>query len=380
MTSFAKTWIEVSRGALRHNAAELARLIAPSGLMAVVKANAYGHGLPEVATALGRSRDVRWFGVDSLDEALRLRKSVSDKPVLVLGGVPSAGYATAVRTGFSLTVYETAQLRALDKVATARRPAKVHVKIETGTSRQGVTRENWTSFARALKRCQHVTLEGMSTHYANIEDTLDPSYALSQLSQYNEALAAFAKVGLTPTLRHTAASAAAMLHVTTRMDLVRTGLSLYGLWPSRETESTVRQRGLTLDLHPALTWKASVVQVKRLSAGTPVSYGLTEKVTRPSVVAVLPVGYYDGLPRSLSSVGAALVRGQRAKILGRVCMNMCVIDVTDIPGVKEGDEAILLGRQGSEVVSAEEFAAKAGTINYEIVARLNPLMERRLVA
>jgi alanine racemase len=380
MGDFAKSWLEISRGALRHNASELAHLIAPAGVMAVIKANAYGHGLPEVVKALDRSREVRWYGVDSLEEALELRASGSVKPLLILGGVPPAGYATVVKAGFSLTVYEVSQLKALDKLATARRPAKVHVKIETGTSRQGVLRENWTSFARALRRCQHVVLEGMSTHYANIEDTLDPSYAIGQLRQYSEALAAFAAVGVKPQLRHTAASAAAMLHETTRMDLVRCGIALYGLWPSRETETTVRQRGLKLSLEPALTWKARVVQVKRLAAGTPVSYGLTEKVTRQSLVAVLPVGYYDGLPRALSSVGTALIRGRRAKILGRVCMNMCVVDVTDIPGVKEGDEAVLLGRQGSEAITAEEFAAKAGTINYEIVARLNPLTPRRLVA
>lgn len=379
MTSHAKTWIEVSRKALRHNAAALRRLVEPAGLMAVVKANAYGHGLTETVQALG-SRDVAWFGVDSLEEALTVRAAGAKQPVLILGHVPDSGLATVVRQGFSMTVYERDQVRALSKLASARRPAKVHVKIETGTSRQGVLREDWLAFARLLHRTENLVIEGMSTHYANIEDTVDPSYALGQLARYQEAVDVFTAAKARPLIRHTAASAAAMLHEQTRLDLVRGGIALYGLWPSRETQAIAQQRGLALDLQPALAWKAVVAQVKSLPAGTPVSYGLTEKVTRASRVAVVPVGYFDGLPRAASSVGHVLIRGQRAKILGRVCMNMCVVDVTDIAKAKAGDEVVLIGRQGTETISAEEFAAKAGTINYEIIARLNPLLERRLTA
>jgi alanine racemase len=379
MPSFAKTWVEVSRGALRHNAAALRRLVAPAKLMAVVKADAYGHGLKETVRALG-PRDAAWFGVDSLEEAVAIRAAGGRQPVLILGHVPKAGLAKAVRLGFSLTVYERAQVRTLVRLTTTHRPAKIHVKIETGTSRQGVAREEWPAFAALLRQSKNLVVEGMSTHYANIEDTVDPSYAMGQLARYQEAVAVFTSARVRPALRHTAASAAALLHESTRLDMVRGGIALYGLWPSHETQATVQQRGLAIELRPALTWKTSVAQVKSLAAGTPVSYGLTEKVTRASRVAVLPVGYYDGLPRSLSSVGQVLIRGQRAKILGRVCMNMCVVDVTDIPKVATGDEVVLIGRQGTEAVSVDEFAAKAGTINYEIVARLNPLIERRLVA
>lgn len=378
-TGTAKTWIEVSRAALRHNAAVLRSVIGPKvRLMAVVKANAYGHGLPETVKALGRAVD--WFGVDSLEEAEAVRAAGGRQPVLILGCVPGAALTHVVRQGFSIVVYDLASLRALDRLASARRPAKVHLKVETGTARQGVLLEDLSALAKAMKKFRHVVLEGLSTHYANIEDTTDPGFARRQLRLYEQALTILEAQGLRPSVRHTAASAAALIYPETRFDLVRAGLALYGMWPSKETRATMRERGAATGLRPALAWKAMVAQVKELPAGTPVSYGLTEKVTRSSRVAVVPVGYSDGYDRGLSSVGQVLIRGRRAKVLGRVCMNMTVVDVTDIPGARAGDEVVLLGRQGKETVTAEEIAGKIGTINYEIASRINPLIHRSLVS
>jgi alanine racemase len=224
-----------------------------------------------------------------------------------------------------------------------------------------------------------VALEGVSTHFADIEDTTDQSYARKQLSRFRDGLEMLEGAGLPPSLRLTAASAGTILHPEARFDLVRAGIALYGLWPSAETEAAAIDADLKIDLQPVLAWKAVIAQVKELPTGTPVSYGLTERLKRPSRIAVLPVGYFDGLDRGLSSIGKVLVRGRRAKVLGRVCMNMCVVDVTDIPGACAGDEAVIIGRQGREIVSAEGLADAVGTINYEIVARLNPLLPRRLV-
>lgn len=374
-----KTWVEVSAGALRANAAALKKAAGRQvKLMAVVKANAYGHGLAETARALAKS-EADWYGVDTLREAEALRAAGAKKPVLILGYTPLADVARTVRAGFSLTAYDLATVRAASQAGTKRRPAKLHLKIETGTSRQGIADWDLDAFARYVKRSPNVTIEGVSTHYANIEDTTDSLYAMSQLRRFDAALALLDGHGIKPAIAHTAASAAAMLFPQTHFGMVRTGIALYGLWPSKETRVSAAASGRSLALKPALAWKTIVAQVKSLRAGTPVSYGLTERVTRDSRVAVIPVGYWDGYDRKLSSVGRVLIRGKLAKVLGRVCMNMFVVDVTDIPGIKAEDEVVLIGKQRDLVITAEDVAAGAGTINYEIVSRINPTLPRVLV-
>lgn len=374
-----KTWVEISRSALRHNAAVLRRVIGREAkLLAVVKSNAYGHGLEIVAPAIRGQVD--WFGVDSLAEAEALKRLRLGRPILILGYVPLRRLARAVRRGFSLTVYNLETLRQLRKVATKSRPAKIHLKIETGTSRQGILMGDLPQFAKFIRDSRHLQLEGVSTHYANIEDTTNPTYAMRQLKRYHEAVSRLAALGLEPKLRHTAASAAALLFPVTRLDLVRVGLALYGLWPSPAVKRLLTAAGPAYALRPALTWKTVVAQVKRLPKRTPVSYGLTERLKRNSTVAILPVGYWDGYDRRFSSQGQVLIRGRRAKILGRVCMNMGVADATGIPGVKPETEVVLLGRQGRGEVSAEELANLGRTINYEVVTRINPLIARRATA
>jgi alanine racemase len=268
----------------------------------------------------------------------------------------------------------------MSTAASVDHPAKVHLKIETGTSRQGIHVQDLQGFLGHLKELSNLKLEGAFTHFANIEDTTDDSYATRQMARFESALEVFAEAGMTPEITHTACSAAVMLHPATHRSMIRTGIALYGLWPSDETKVSMRHLGKDITLTPALTWKTRILQVKPLAAGTPVSYGLTEKVTRDSRIAVLPVGYWDGYDRGLSSVGEVLIRGKRAKVLGRVCMNMTIVDVTDIPDAMDGDEVVLLGRQGNESISAEEIARKLGTINYEIVTRINPLLPHITVA
>ena len=379
-TPHGKTWVEVSRSALAQNAATLARAIGPKvKLMAVVKSNAYGHGINETIRALSKTR-VDWFGVDALREANIIRAAKNRKPVLILGYTPLTDLKDAVHSGFSLTVYNHETITALGRIASKKHPAKIHLKLETGTSRQGLLAKDIVSFAKMLKKNPHIAVEGMSTHYANIEDTTDHTYAMSQLSRFNAMVRAFGVAGVTAKEKHTACSAAALLYPQTHFTMVRAGIALYGLWPSKETHVSVENSGKKITLRPALAWKTIVAQVKTLAKGASVSYGLTERLTRHSKVAVIPVGYWDGLDRRCSSIGHAIVRGRRAKILGRVCMNMCVIDVTDIPGIHIEDEVTLIGRAGREVITAEDLAVATGTINYEIVTRINPLTPRVLVA
>ncbi len=374
--SGSKTWVEVSRSALRSNAAALKKAVGRGvKLIAVVKSNAYGHGLPETVKAVGSQAD--WFAVDSTVEAEAVRRAGSNKPVLVLGYTPDWLLAGAVRRGFSFVAYNFGTFRALARVASARYPAKVHLKMETGTSRQGILYKDLPGILKLIARYPQIRVEGVSTHYANIEDTTDPAYAMRQLKRFNESLDQVRSAGFRPEIVHTACSAAAILYPQTRFSGVRTGIALYGLWPSESTRQSAAGSGLKL--RPALAWKTVVAQVKRLPKGTPISYGLTERLRRDSTVAVLPVGYWDGFDRGFSSVGQVLIGGRRAKVLGRVCMNMCVVDAIGIPNVRPGQEAVLIGRQRGASVTAEEAADRLGTINYEVVTRINPLIPRVLV-
>jgi alanine racemase len=278
-------------------------------------------------------------------------------------------------------VYNLETLEKLEELgARHRRRAFVHLKIETGTHRQGVAENDVSAVMELIRDSRWLELEGITTHFANIEDTTDHTFAERQIE-------AFARVentlradwGVAP-LRHTACSAAAILFTRTHMDLARIGISLYGLWPSRETYVSCLETGRpTLSLYPVMTWKTRVAQIKDVPEGGYVGYGCTYRTTRPSRIAVLPVGYYEGYDRELSSKAHVLVRSKRAPVRGRVCMNMTMVDITDIPAVSLEDEVVLLGHQGEEVIAADQLATWCGTINYEIVSRIHPSLPRVLV-
>lgn len=377
-----KTWVEISGSALKHNVrAFRERLDQDVSIMAVVKANAYGHGLLESARIFDRA-GVSCFGVDNVEEGIKLRKSGIKKPILILGYTLRSRLGDGVKYNLSFAVYNTETIRALGVLKLARpgkRPASVHIKIETGTGRQGVAGAQLEQLIKQIKRTPGVTIQGVYTHFANIEDTTDHAYAEKQLRKFQAALALLRKHKIDPPWKHTACSAAAILFPETHFNLVRLGISLYGLWPSKETLAAARQTKRLLELRPALTWKTVVAQIKNIKRGEAIGYGLTERVFRNSKIAVLPVGYWDGYDRGLSGSSQVLIRGRRAKIIGRVCMNMMMVDVTDISRVKIEDEAVLLGRQNKEIITAEELANRLGTINYEVIARLNPGMERKIV-
>jgi alanine racemase len=250
----------------------------------------------------------------------------------------------------------------------------VHLKVETGTNRLGARGSAATALAAFIRAQPTLVLEGVYTHYANVEDTLDNSYAEHQLRRYQAALADIeACDGI---LTHTAATAAGILYPQTRFTMVRVGIGLYGLWPSAQTAEAARRANIDLDLQPVLSWKARVVHLNDVPLGEPVGYGCTYVATRPRRIAVLPVGYYEGFDRGLSNRGRVLIRGQVAPVVGRVAMNMTMVDVTDIPGVTVGDEAVIIGRQGDRSLTAEDMAALLDTINYEVVTRINPALPR----
>ncbi len=373
----AKTWVEISSAALQNNVRLLKKRIGKKvALMAVVKANAYGHGLRGTAAIAVRS-GATWLGVDSVDEALQATTVAKKTPTLILGYTPLARVKDVVRIGARMIVYNQETIRA---IGATKKSARVHIKLETGTTRQGVQERELVSLIQTIKRFPKITIEGLSTHYANIEDTTDHAYAAAQLASFVRLAAVAEKVyGKEIPVKHTACSAAAILFPETHFSMARTGIALYGMWPSHETYVSAKERGVALDLRPALTWKTLIAQIKEVSKGTAVSYGLTARLTRPSRVAVIPVGYWDGVDRKYSSVGTVLIRGRRAPVLGRICMNMCMVDVTDVPGVRLEDEVVLIGKQKGEQVTPEEFAAKIGSFNYETVTRINALIPRRYV-
>lgn len=375
-------YLEIDGAAYRQNLRALRQILAPGvRCMAVVKANAYGHGARAI-TALAVAEGVEYLGVHALDEFREIADLAAGVPVALLGPTLPSEAASVLAAGVEPTVSE---LETAEALAEAQRAAPgaaalpIHVKVETGTHRQGILPEEIPAWCRFLHAHPELRLRGIHTHYANIEDTTDQTIARRQLARLQEARRAFAAGGCVPELLHSACSAAALVMDQTHGDLVRLGIASYGLWPSRETFlSALLSHRAGPELLPVLSWKTRVAQVKTVPAGEYVGYGCSFRATHAMRLAVLPVGYYDGYDRRLSGRGYVLVRGRRAPVVGRICMNMMMADITDLPDVALGEEVILLGRWGAESISADDLAALCGTINYEIVARLGRHLPRLL--
>ncbi len=373
----ALNWVEIDASAIENNVREFRRRLGDGVLLgAVVKSNGYGHGMREVAAA-SRRAGADWLCVNNVEEGVALRREGHDAPILVMGYVPLDALEAVVEHRLQPVVYNLETLDRLE-IEAGRRGAAVgvHLKVETGTNRQGVPEPLVSSFVRRIAGSPSLRLAGVSTHFANIEDTTDHRFAEEQLSAFAR-IAASVRETDGRTIRHAACSAAVLLFNRTHFDLARIGISLYGIWPSRETYVSCLERGKpSLDLRPVLSWKSRIAQIKDVPEGGYVGYGCTWRATRPTRIAVLPIGYYEGYDRGLSGVAHVLVRGRRAPVRGRVCMNMTMVDVTDIPAAALEDEVVLLGAQGDERVSAEQLAQWCGTIPYEILSRIHPTLPR----
>jgi alanine racemase len=374
-------WVEIERAALANNIAEFKRRLGSGPLFgAVVKSNAYGHGMIEVAR-IAAEASADWLCVNNAHEGARLREAGLTLPVLVMGYVALDELDVVVAHRLQPVVYNVATLDRLQAIASARQTTvPVHVKVETGTHRQGVIERDVPEFIERIRRSSALRLAGVTTHFANIEDTTNHDFAESQIGAFTRIADQIGELVSDPFLRHSACSAAVLLFNRTHSDLTRVGISLYGLWPSKETYVSCLERGKpSLLLSPVLSWKTRIAQVKQVPEGGYVGYGCTWRATRATHIAVLPVGYYEGFDRELSGLAHVLIRGKRAPVRGRICMNMCMVDVTDIPAASLEDEVVLLGRQGDERITAEQLAGWAGTISYEIVARIHPSLPRVVV-
>lgn len=374
-TTFTSPWLRlrVETAALQDNLSGLRALMqGPSLLMPVVKSEAYGHGL-ELAARAFAAGGADWLGVHALHEAERLRRAGLELPVLVLGPVTRDEAVRAADLGCDITV---GSLWALGEAAAAG-AVRVHLKVETGVNRQGLVETELPEVLAILKSHPRLRLVGVSSHFADIEDTTDHTFAHAQQARYRRWCDQLSAATDEPLLRHMSCSAATLLWPDSHLDLVRVGISAYGVWPSRETLVSARAAGRDeLQLRPAMTWAVRISQVREVPAGETVGYGRTWLAPVRSRIAVLPVGYADGYPRALSGRAHVLVRGQRAPIRGRVCMNLCMVDVTNIAGVEAGDEAVLLGRQHDDTITPEQMADWLGTIAYEVLTLPGPTWQR----
>ncbi|MDH5656567.1 MAG: alanine racemase [Spirochaetia bacterium] len=372
-------WIEINKNAYLNNVSVFRKLHPDSLFMAVIKSNAYGHGLKESAEILRGQAD--WFGVNSIAEALILRDFDQKTPILVMGMEDPLHYSLLKEKksqGIRLVLSTKDSVEDLLKTSPE---TPFHIKVDTGMSRLGLHGRELEDLFQYLKNNPDLPWEGLMSHFANVEDVTDQNFAQEQLRRFLEAKKlAMESAGNRNIISHIAASAAAIILPESRMDMCRIGISLYGFWPSRQTRISASSLYKNLpELMPVLSWKSRIVHLNQIPANSFVGYGCTERVFRDTLVAVIPAGYFEGYDRSLSSRSHILVKGMRARILGRVCMNMIMADVSHIDGVKHGDEAVLIGRQNEEEISADELADHARTINYEIVSRIQCDIPRKIV-
>jgi len=349
------SWAEIDLGALTGNIRRLHKHLRPGvQLLAAVKKNAYGHGAGSVARA-AVAAGAEWLGVFSVEEGAELRDAGITTPILIMGCVPCTQVATVILKNLTPTVIETELPLALDRAAQSMETTiNVHIKVDTGLNRFGANIEDVASLLRFVSALGRVKIGGLYTHFASADEP-DRSTTEIQLQRFLKVAANFPE----PKFLHAANSAATLRFPETHLNMVRVGIAMYGVDPSPITERT-------FPLEPVLSLKSRVVRLHWIKAGEGVSYGLTWIAEKDALVALIPFGYGHGLPRLLSNRGQVLVHGQRVPIRGRVCMDQCVVDVTDVAEVRVGDEVVLLGRQGSEEITAEEIANWANTISYEV--------------
>ncbi len=370
------TRAEVSASALRHNLALLKKYNDQAGILAVVKANAYGHGAVQVARVL-EAEGVSFLGVALVEEGLELRNAGITLPILVMGGSYENAWPLLVSHRLTPTLFRHEHIEGLAKAALAQgTQATAHLKVDTGMSRLGIQLTELTEFLAALNGVRSlIELDGFMTHFADA-DVEGDQRTTRQLSLFESAFAQVRAAGFNPRYRHVSNTAGVVTRASSLsplgINLVRPGIALYGMMPDQWLEGR-------LDVRPVLTWKTGITHLKTVSAGTPVSYGGTWVAARESRIATLPVGYADGYGRIFSNRAQVLIRGRRVPVVGRITMDMAMVDVTDLPEVQLGDAVVLLGAQAHESISAAELAQLSDTIPYEVVCSVGARVPRVLV-
>ena len=371
MNRYLRCYAEISLEAIGHNIREVKKRL-PEGvkLLGVVKANAYGHGAVPVASYL--ENQVDYFATATIEEAVELRENGISAPILILGYVSPSQYGDLVEYDITQTIDSYAQALALEKEAARQnRKAKAHLAVETGMTRIGFqVTEHDADEAAKIADLPHIELEGMFTHFS-CADQEDKTYCSMQMEKYDKMTALLAERGVTIPLRHICNSAGIMEFDDHRFEMVRSGIITYGIYPSEEVK---KER---LDLIPALSWKSHVIHVKEVGPGIGVSYGATYVTEKPMTrIATVSAGYADGYPRALSNQGCVLIHGKKAPIIGRICMDQMMVDVTDIPDVQVEDVVTLVGTDGDETITIEEIANPAARFDYEMLCDISSRVTR----
>jgi len=374
-------WINIDLRAIDHNIKQIRRLLKPqTKIIAIVKSNAYGHGIFEVALQAIRS-GADMLGVVNGDEALCLRKKGIIRPIVVMGGVSKEDMVDLAKHKVAVVIYNRKSFLDASRAATiAREKLMVHLKLDTGINRLGFSVEEAVMTVKRIMRHRYLKLEGLWTHLASVEE-LNKSYTKAQLLQFDKLLARLTKAGIKlekiPYLS-TATSAAAMLMPESRYNAVRLGIAMYGLWPSRGVEAWSKKelKSKKIKLKPALKYRTKLISVKRIPAGSYVGYGCGFQAPRSMVLGVVPVGYAEGIDRSLSNMGFMLIKGAVMPMVGRVCMNMTILDVSKRPKSKPGDEVVIIGQSKNKQITATDIGDWANTINYEITTRIPESISR----
>ncbi len=366
------TWLEIDSRAIKHNLQQFKKLAGHKVmLMPVIKANAYGHGFLTVAKICQASNEVDRICVVSLDEALELIKNkLTKKPIMILSffDQDEKKLSLAIQNNIIFPLYSLENAKLLNKIGDkVNKKIKIHLKIDTGAARLGILPAEALNFVIALQKYKKLNLEGIWSHFASSED--DFAYTKNQHEVFKLVCENLKNNNFAIPIRHIACSAASLTYEFTRENALRLGLGLYGLYPTNN-------KG-TVKLKPALSWRTTIIQVKSLPAGAKIGYGGTYTANRPVKIAILPVGYWDGYDRRLSNRGYVLIKDERCPILGRICMNICMVDVTNL-AVKAGDKVILIGQDKSKNISVDDLAKWCETISYEIADRINPLLPRIL--
>ncbi len=373
MMTHPSVWAEIDLRAISHNVSELRRITGQEAkLMAVVKANGYGHGAVETANEALKS-GAECLGVARIEEGIELRKAGIGVPIMVFGYTPMAFRDKLMAFQLIQSVSTTDYARRLSDIAVAQgSKAKIHIKIDTGMGRLGFQANEEKSVVNEIAsifRMSGLKIEGIFTHFASA-DAPDKSDTLKQLEHFHDLLNRLSRAGLEFPIRHAANSAALIDVPEAHLDMVRPGIALYGLYPSDDVDKS------RIKLVPAMTLKTRVAHIKKVPTGFRVSYGSMFKTNKPTSIATVSIGYADGYNRLLSSKGQMLLHGKRAPVVGRVCMDLTMLDVGHISKVQQDDEVVVFGKQGSGLISADELAAALNTINYEIVTSLTHRVPR----
>jgi alanine racemase len=369
------SYIEINKNNLIHNVKQIRSLLKKdTKFAAVVKSNAYGHGDIEVVKILNNYVD--YFQVNSIEELERIRK-YTKKPILVFGYVAKFDLEKAIKLGCILSVFDFEHLILINKTAQKLNKKQiVHIAVDSCLGREGIMPNEIEKFVKELLKFKNITVDGIYSHFANIEDTANFAYAQKQIDSYRNTLDIFKKYGFTKIKTHISATSGIMVYeknLKKNNNIVRAGIGIYGMWPSEYLEKKLKNK---ITLKPVLTWKTHIAQIKILPAGHSVGYGLTYFTPKETKIAVIPQGYADGVDRKLSNKGEVLIKSKRCRILGRVAMNMFVVNISNLEKVETNEEVVILGKQGKEEITTEELADKIDTINYEITTRISGFLPR----